>query len=223
MEYGRVVDYKITFKGAPLDRRMLVISAMGHPLGSEDRRAIRGSGAEIISNRTALPAIEMPPATESNLRGYSRSRPEAAKYVATSFGQLCFFRMMRSTPPEGPTVQSSDFVDILMGDEAVVPVFGSPPNAWLPLKDVMAYGAGTFAAVGNSGSVPTLILAFGGVVVLVRFIDPIVASVGSALADGIGNSIRKAFGLAQQPQISQLEAVDEADPSVGSADAPELE
>ncbi len=67
----------------------------------------------------------------------------------------------------------------------------------------MAHAAGVFAAWGNSGGIPTALLSYVGIIVLVRFVDPLAQSAGSALADGVGAAIRKAFGLSETPQLGQ--------------------
>ncbi|WP_353943016.1 hypothetical protein ABII15_16130 [Streptomyces sp. HUAS MG91] len=221
MGYGRVVSYKITVSGGPLDRRALLISAIDDALSEGDRLSIRSSGAEILSDRITAHGGQLPPPTASNLRGFAAGRPSAAQFLASSFAAACVARTgLRGLEPaaegrRGPAAQpqSADFTELLMGEQAVVPLFGSPPSAWLPLKDAMAYAAGAFAAVGDGGGVPTLLLAFGGAVVLVRFIDPIAQAVGSALADGIGAAIRKAFDLPAPPQVGELEAAPDQDAS----------
>ncbi|MFJ9538761.1 hypothetical protein ACIRPX_16020 [Streptomyces sp. NPDC101225] len=84
---------------------------------------------------------------------------------------------------------------LLTSDEAVVPEFGSPPHAWLSLNQVVTQAVGAAAAIGSGGGIPTMFLAYGTGVVLVQFVNPVVAEAGRAVADGVGYKIRKAFGL----------------------------
>jgi hypothetical protein len=81
-------------------------------------------------------------------------------------------------------------------DEARVPTFGSPPEKWEKLSEVVekmsvpgaAYGA---IIVGLHDEPVTLLLALAGLTVIIRVVDP----VSSALGTGIAGKVRRAFGL----------------------------
>lgn len=90
---------------------------------------------------------------------------------------------------------AAEVVRFLTGPEAVVPQFGSPPQSFVSLESVVAQGVGTLAAIGAGGGIPTLFVAYLGGVVLVHFINPVVAEAGRAVGDGVGDRIRRAFGL----------------------------
>jgi hypothetical protein len=168
---------------------MVVISAIDEPLKIGDARAILSPGTPLAGGRVWDGQLPDSPGYPPHV-GVGFARDVALKFLEAD---------LRSPPPREADIRR--FVDFLMGPEAVVPRFGSPPKDWVPLKDVMAHAAGVFAAWGNGGSIPTLLLSYVGAIVLVRFIDPVAQSAGSALADGVGATIRKAFGLSESSQI----------------------
>ncbi|MBK6018516.1 hypothetical protein [Streptomyces sp. MBT53] len=89
----------------------------------------------------------------------------------------------------------------LLGEDAILPRYGSPPQGWMTLERVVTHAAGVFTAIGVGGGVPTLLLAYSGGVVLVHFVNPIVQEAGRAVAEGVGARIRMAFGLASVPSV----------------------
>ncbi|WP_405966108.1 hypothetical protein OG613_01055 [Streptomyces sp. NBC_00015] len=92
----------------------------------------------------------------------------------------------------------------LRGSDVRVPVFGSPPQSWTNLDAVIAQAVGGFAAIGIGENLPTFLLAYTGGVVLVHFVNPVVAEAGRAVADGVGARIRKAFGLSETPNLDPV-------------------
>jgi hypothetical protein len=80
-------------------------------------------------------------------------------------------------------------------EEARVPVFGSPPEDWKKLSEVLekigvpgaAFGT---IVVGLHDEPVTLLLALAGLTVIIRIIDP----VASALGTGLASKIRRALG-----------------------------
>ncbi|MEU0598808.1 hypothetical protein ABZ484_11215 [Streptomyces sp. NPDC006393] len=188
MQVVRTVDYKTQLFGGAFNGHVLVISAINEPLKLDTARAILNPHQPMLSDLLwdgqlpDRPREDIPPSGMARGMAMKFLEPDPRLYLETEVQRL------------------SDF---LMGPEAVVPVFGSPPSGWIPLRTVMAHAAGVFAAWGNSGDIPTALLSYVGMVVLVRFVDPVAQSAGSALADGVGAAIRKAFGLSETPQIGQ--------------------
>ena len=77
--------------------------------------------------------------------------------------------------------------------EARVPVFGSPPEDWDKLKDLVEKvgmpGAFGTILVGLHNEPATLMLALAGLTVFVRIVDPVAGALGTGLAE----KIRRAF------------------------------
>ena len=96
--------------------------------------------------------------------------------------------------------ENSDDAASAFWSEARVPTFGSPPEKWEKLSDVVdkvgvpgAYGA---IVVGLHDEPMMLLLVVAGLTVIVKFVDPVT----SALGTGVAEKIRRAFGLpSEQP------------------------
>ncbi|MGW2552217.1 hypothetical protein [Streptomyces sp. NPDC001635] len=188
MQVVRSVDYKLQLAGGTFDGRVIVISAINAPLKLSTAREILRPQQRMLSD--LLWDGQLPDRPRENLPVFGIARNMAMKFL-------------ESDPNLYREVEVQWLSGFLQGPEAVVPVFGSPPSGWIPLRDVMAHAAGVFAAWGNSGGIPTALLSYVGIIVLVRFVDPLAQSAGSALADGVGAAIRKAFGLSETPQLGQ--------------------
>ena len=81
-------------------------------------------------------------------------------------------------------------------EEARVPVFGSPPEDWARLSEVVGKAGGPglmygTIVVGLHDEPVTLLLALAGLTVIVRIVDPVASALGSGLAE----KIRRAFSV----------------------------
>ena len=81
--------------------------------------------------------------------------------------------------------------------EARVPTFGSPPEGWMRLADVLGRtgSAGILAAIltTTSGDPVQLVLIGLGVTIMVRVVDPLAKAVGS----GLSARVEQAFAPAE--------------------------
>jgi hypothetical protein len=114
---------------------------------------------------------------------------------------------------EDPTQAVAEFFDAVIEgadgyagnafwDEARVPTFGSPPEKWEKLSEVVEKvsvpGAAAYGTiiVGLHDEPVTPLLALAGLTFIVRVVDPVT----SALGTGVAEKIRRAFGLpSEQP------------------------
>lgn len=122
------------------------------------------------------------------------------------------------------TISQQALERVLRGPEAVVPAFGSPPSEWLSLKSVLEQASSGAIAVTTGGQhgLPGLLIAYGGGLVLLRIVLPIVTEIGQATAEGIGAKIRKSFGLSPASSgPSGGEVGEAASPSEIAPSAPE--
>ncbi|MGF0176708.1 hypothetical protein ACQF36_41520 [Streptomyces sp. Marseille-Q5077] len=209
MRFNRTVEYRVKVSGGYLDRYMISISVMNETLRPNDVEAIQDSGFSILAH-TANLAWDLPPALPAS------ERDVQVEAISRSFAYEIANNHVRQREFSGHPISESAVVELLLSPEMKVARFGSPPTSWVELKDVMAHAAGTFAAMGSGGGIPTLVLAYVGAVVVVRFIDPIAQAAGSALADGVGAAIRRGFGLNEPPQVGAVDS-SEGTPQVGAA------
>jgi len=80
---------------------------------------------------------------------------------------------------------------VLFWREARIPVFGSPPEGWTRLAEMLGTGsAGALAAIMTLRGDPVqLVLVFLGVTVAVRIIDPVAKALGSGLASRVEQAL----------------------------------
>ncbi|MBO1331278.1 hypothetical protein [Streptomyces sp. VRA16 Mangrove soil] len=106
----------------------------------------------------------------------------------------------------------------VMQAEIVIPRFGSPPESWVDLRTVITQATGTLAAIGTGGNLATMLLVWAGGTVVLRIIDPIAREVGRATSEGMGQLIRKAFGL---PSLPSSDGSSPSDGNAGAAPTPD--
>ncbi|MER6206388.1 hypothetical protein [Streptomyces sp. NPDC001642] len=181
-EYGvsHSVQHRIGIKVGPMEGCSIEISATGEVLSESQWVKVQ---------RKAISPYRRPYGDDAFSHFDGEEYPDGVDRDFAHFVEIC----ARVALADGSFLSS-----FLKGKSVRVPVFGSPPNSWRTLESVMANVAGVASAVGLANNIPTLLLAYSGGVILVHFVNPVVASAGQALADGIGAKIRRSFGIEEQ-------------------------
>ncbi|MFF4751820.1 hypothetical protein [Streptomyces sp. NPDC001270] len=195
-EITQTVEYKIHLQAGPLSGLIMSISATDDHLANRYIDAIRGGGAFEVFDEAQLPA-------EFEIRsGIFQDRGGMhGNYIATRYSEVLATHLVQTGRLFDSAAAFDEIRIFLIGGQPRVPQFGSPPRGWFNLSAVMAQAVGTLVAIGKGGGGVSLLLCYAGGVVLVRFIDPMAAEAGRALAEGIGVAIRRAFGLNETPQL----------------------
>ncbi|WP_329551175.1 hypothetical protein [Streptomyces sp. NBC_00696] len=203
-EYGvtHSVLHRIGIKFGSMEGRSVEISATGEVLDESQLSLVQ---------RKAISPYRRPYGDDGFSYFDGEEYPDGVERDFEHFMEVC----ARVALADGTALRS-----ILRGKAVRVPVFGSPPNSWRTLQSVMANAAGIASAVGLANNIPTLLLAYSGGVILVHFVNPIVASAGQAVAEGIGAKIRRSFRIEEQ---ITLEVADRAGNELSEgSDAPQI-
>ena len=176
----RTVQYVVRFQGGPNRGSLVQFAASDQTLSYSQAEQIR---------RDMRPPFNMPLRRDSGTGSPDRL---LARNLISDFASVC-----------GQSAGASEEAlrNFLLGDDAVVPKYGSPPRDWISLQSVIPQAAGAITAIGVGGNIPTLFLAYAGGVVLVYFVNPIAQEAGRAVAEGVGARIRRAFDLPSIPAI----------------------
>ncbi|MFF5435124.1 hypothetical protein ACFY5K_34560 [Streptomyces griseofuscus] len=167
-------------------------------ISSSDERLTDGEKAEIQRRRVTPSSL---PATIEDF--------EATRFYANPAVAMYVFASLTANAAQLEGVNLREYLlPLLFSDEAVVPHFNSPPSAWSPLRAVVEQASAIGLGVTwDANSVPTMVGAYLGGIVLVKFLTPIVAEAGNATAAGVSAKIRAAFGIDNLQQGSDVGAV----------------